>query len=374
MKRIVFIIVAAVLLVSASQTPQQRYIDTYAAIAVKQMYRSGVPASITLAQGIIESRSGQSPLATEGNNHFGIKCYDWKGRTMKVDDDLKDECFRVYDSPEQSFDDHSDFLRYRQRYQFLFDFETTDYKAWANGLKKAGYATDPAYASKLIKVIEDYGLSKYDRMKTSDFAPASAGYSLPQEQVEEQPLTSQKNAKRVRVKKVRKSGKNAAAAGTVAAAGTAAIAGTSSSDFEEVIPASPSSLEEAVVYKSKSAETLHFSLARPVFEKNGVPFVLSEEGDTYASLAEANNLFFKEILKFNDLDADETLMPGTVVYLQAKKNQSRKGLDKHIVENEGENLRDISQEYAVKEKSIVKLNGFSPSHVLRPGDTIYLRK
>lgn len=320
------------------------------------MYRSGVPASITLAQGILESRSGQSPLATEGNNHFGIKCYDWKGRTMKMDDDLKDECFRVYDSAEQSFDDHSDFLRYRQRYKFLFDFETTDYKAWANGLKKAGYATDPSYATKLIKVIEDYDLAKYDRMKPSDFDDVSQTVAE-QAPLEEQPLSSSKKTRKVRVKKVR----------SAAVAPDATIA-------EEVIPESPSALEEAVKYENKSAETLHFSLSRQVFEKNGVPFVLSEEGDTYSSLAESNNLFITEILKYNDLSITKPLEPGTVVYLQAKKNQSRKGLDKYIVEKEGENLRDICQEYAVKEKSIMKLNGFSAGHVLRPGDTILLRK
>lgn len=353
MKRIAVIIVFALLSISASQTPQQQYINRYAAVAVRQMYRSGVPASITLAQGIIESRSGQSPLAVEGNNHFGIKCYDWKGRTMKVDDDLKGECFRVYDTAEQSFDDHSDFLRYRQRYQFLFDYETTDYKAWANGLKKAGYATDPAYAGKLIRVIEEYGLSKYDTMKTSDFASAAQEETVAMEQ----PLASSgKPVKKVRVKKVRK------------------VASASSEVVEDVIPESPAVLEEATRYENKSSEMVHFSLERPVYEKNGVPFILSEEGDTYAIIAENNNLFLSEILKFNDLTITRPLEPGTAVYLQAKKNQSRKGLDKYIVENDGEDLRGICQQFAVKEKSIMKLNGFSAGHVLRPGDTIYLRK
>ena len=135
-------------------TPPERYIARYASIAVNEMYRSGVPASITLAQGILESRSGQSALASEGNNHFGIKCHNsWKGRTMLADDDRKNECFRVYDPAEERFRDHSDFLRYRDRYKFLFDFKTTDYKSWAYGLKQAGYATDPAYATKLIKYV-----------------------------------------------------------------------------------------------------------------------------------------------------------------------------------------------------------------------------
>ena len=156
-------------------TPQERYIARYAPIAVNEMYRSGVPASITLAQGILESRYGQSPLAAEGNNHFGIKCHNsWKGKTMLADDDRKDECFRVYDSAEESFRDHSDFLRYRDRYKFLFDFPTTDYKSWAYGLKQAGYATDPSYAAKLIQYVEDYDLTRFDRM-TVDEALAAGG-------------------------------------------------------------------------------------------------------------------------------------------------------------------------------------------------------
>ena len=137
------------------------------------MYRSGVPASITLAQGILESNSGMSTLATKGNNHFGIKCHDWKGKSMKHDDDAKGECFRVYDDPFASFKVHSDLLRYWDRYMFLFENRTTEYKAWANGLKKAGYATDPAYPSKLIKIIEDYGLQKFDRMSIKDAASYS---------------------------------------------------------------------------------------------------------------------------------------------------------------------------------------------------------
>ena len=160
------------MLVSAvpeSSTPQKKYISQYAETAVREMYRSGVPASITLAQGLLESRYGQSPLAKEGNNHFGIKCHDWTGKKMYHDDDKRGECFRVYKSADESFRDHSDFLRYRDRYKSLFDNEITDYKAWAYGLKKAGYATDPAYPAKLIKIIEDYQLYDYDSMKPENF-------------------------------------------------------------------------------------------------------------------------------------------------------------------------------------------------------------
>ena len=150
------LIILSLVLASAwtlcAQTPQEKYIAKYSAIAVNEMYRSGVPASITLAQGIIESGSGLSKLALDGNNHFGIKCHNnWSGKTIFADDDRKNECFRSYPTAEDSFRDHSDFLRYRDRYKFLFDYETTDYKSWAYGLKQAGYATSPTYAHKLIK-------------------------------------------------------------------------------------------------------------------------------------------------------------------------------------------------------------------------------
>ena len=138
------------------KSPQEIYIEQFATLAVEEMYRSGVPASITLAQGLLESRYGLSELAVKGNNHFGIKCHNnWTGKKIYYDDDAKGECFRKYPSPEQSYRDHSDFLRYRDRYKFLFDLDITDYKGWAYGLRKAGYATDPAYPTKLIRLIEN---------------------------------------------------------------------------------------------------------------------------------------------------------------------------------------------------------------------------
>lgn len=125
--------------------------------------RCSGPASITLAQGLLESAAGLSPLAVHANNHFGIKCHDdWEGETFYKDDDSAHECFRAYPSAEDSFRAHSDFLRNRAHYRSLFDLDPTDYKAWARGLKKAGYATDPSYADKLIRQIEMYGLARYD--------------------------------------------------------------------------------------------------------------------------------------------------------------------------------------------------------------------
>lgn len=139
------------------------YINKYDEIAVEHMKKYKIPASITLAQGLLESGAGQSQLAKRSNNHFGIKCgSSWKGPTVRHDDDRKNECFRAYYNPIQSYEDHSKFLVNGKRYAFLFDLKITDYRGWAKGLKKAGYATSPTYATKLIQIIEDYELYKYD--------------------------------------------------------------------------------------------------------------------------------------------------------------------------------------------------------------------
>ena len=143
------------------------YIEKFGPIARDEMKAFGVPASITLAQGILESGMGYGRLALQGNNHFGIKCHsDWKGKRIYHDDDLKGECFRVYNDPATSYRDHSLFLTGRSRYSFLFDIKTSNYEAWAKGLKKAGYATDPKYPDKLISLIERFDLTRYDIKKS----------------------------------------------------------------------------------------------------------------------------------------------------------------------------------------------------------------
>lgn len=301
-----------------AQSAQEKYISTYAEIAVQEMYRSGIPASITLAQGMLESGNGRSELAVKSNNHFGIKCHNnWNGGRVYHDDDAKGECFRKYDHVHQSYRDHSDFLRYRDRYKFLFDLKPTDYKGWAYGLKKAGYATDPSYPTKLIRLIEEYRLYQYDT-KTASFG----------------------------------------------AAGKAVVAR----------PAPPSVIEQAVpVADQVRKKYFQFETTRQMFSKNGVPFIYSAEGETYKSIADANGLFVKELLKFNDLTEDEILRPGTVVYLQSKKNAAVKGLEKHVVES-GETLRDIAQRYAVKMGKLYKLNGWSKEYEPKEGDCIKLRK
>ncbi|HDP75108.1 MAG TPA: LysM peptidoglycan-binding domain-containing protein [Bacteroidales bacterium] len=169
MNRILVVLLATLTGFHLSTSAQKRisreeYISIYSHIAVNNMKQYGVPASITLAQAILESDNGNSTLAVKANNHFGIKCHkDWTGATIYHDDDRKGECFRKYKNPEQSFTDHSLFLRGRKRYAFLFELNPTDYKAWARGLKKAGYATNPRYAEMLIRIIEDNELYRYDQ-------------------------------------------------------------------------------------------------------------------------------------------------------------------------------------------------------------------
>ena len=312
MKRILialFLLLGVVCLAAGDDTPQERYVKKYSQMAVQEMLRSGVPASITLAQGMLESGNGMSRLATEGNNHFGIKCHKgWEGKSMRHDDDAPGECFRVYDSVAESYRDHSDFLRYRDRYKFLFDLERTDYKGWAYGLKQAGYATDPGYPAKLIKYIEDYGLARYDVL----------------EKVE-----------------------------------------------EVEVPLPPHRIEAPVT--AMANEEFNFPLTRELYSKNGVPFVYALEGETYKSIAKYYHLFPKEILRFNDLKKDQTLLPGTLVYLSYKKTHTQPGLDKYIVEENGEDFHAICQRFAVKEKSILKLNGWKKAPVLSEGDVIKLR-
>lgn len=146
------------------------YIEKYAPIAVHEMHQFNIPASITLAQGILESGNGKSFLASKSNNHFGIKCHmDWQGERVYYDDDKRRECFRKYQYAATSYKDHSTFLSSRRRYAFLFDYNRKDYKKWARGLKKAGYATDKKYPKKLIKIIEDYKLYEFDTIKENDF-------------------------------------------------------------------------------------------------------------------------------------------------------------------------------------------------------------
>ncbi len=165
MKNALLIIIFTSTIVSTTaQNKTEKYIEKYSEVAVREMKIYNIPASITLAQGILESGNGESRLAKEGNNHFGIKCHsNWNGNTIIEDDDEKGECFRKYENVEDSYRDHSLFLTERGRYSFLFELNKKNYKAWAKGLKKAGYATNPKYPDLLIDLIERYDLSRFDK-------------------------------------------------------------------------------------------------------------------------------------------------------------------------------------------------------------------
>ena len=302
----------ACLLYGQTNNKAVEYINRYSPIAISEMQRSGIPASITLAQGLLESGSGTGTLAVKANNHFGIKCHgDWKGESVRHDDDSKAECFRKYATVEESFADHSDFLRYKERYASLFDLEPTDYKGWAYGLKKAGYATDPAYAQKLINLIDAYGLTRFD----------------------------------------------------------------SSSVAAEAVPQTPSSLAQPERFSGEGRRgTFAVSLSREVLVINGIPFIYARAGETYRSVAALYNLFPRELASFNDSsNPDRRLDAGEPVYLHRKASKAVKGQDKHICV-EGESLLAVSQKYAVRLKSLMKLNGITDASALMPEDaTLLLR-
>lgn len=345
MKRFLILTLFIVLLTSAAVSPYVAYVEKYAPIAVNEMKRSGVPASITLAQGLLESRAGQSALASKGNNHFGVKCHkDWKGRKFRQDAEIKNECFRAYASADESFHDHSDFLRYQDRYKFLFELDPTDYKGWARGLKKAGYATDPAYPQKLIKIIEEYKLYEYDLDEVKPSAKAkSAAKAKP---AERKNISGKEEAKKP------------------------------SKDRKHHVPVpaqTPLALEKPRQLDRKYAEEHHYVISRTMLSGNGVPFIKSVEGETYSSIARSHNLFLKELLAYNDLDKEIALEKGTVVYLQPKKQRTEKGLDKYIVGSDTETLRDIAQRFAVKVKSLQKMNSLSADYLPSEGDSIKLR-
>ena len=314
MKRLLLSLLALTLLVplaAGQKMTRSQYIEKYADIAVREMKATGIPASITLAQGCLESGNGNSTLATKANNHFGIKCHGWKGKSIKHTDDAPDECFRSYDSAEASFRDHSDFLRYRDRYASLFNLEPTDYKGWAYGLQKAGYATAQTYAASLFKIIEENQLYRYDRL-------------------DEQ--------------------------------------------AREALPPTPMEAETSIQFKPLPCHKLYeASLHREIRSRNNVPYIIARKNDTWRQLAREYNLFRSELLRFNDASRKTPLQAGEIVYLEPKKKESAPHLDKHVVE-EGETMRSLSQRYAVKMKKLYQYNAMRPGTEPEPGTILNMRK
>jgi LysM repeat protein len=318
--------------------PQQKiaveeYIDTYKSTAIEEMIKYRIPASITLAQGILESNSGNSPLAVEANNHFGIKCHkEWTGKTFHQDDDEKDECFRKYNKAEESYRDHSEFLTTRERYKTLFDLEMTDYKGWAYGLKQAGYATNPKYPELLIKIIEENRLDVFDKMTGQQLAV---------------------------------SGQQSAVGGQQSAVGSRQSAVNSRKmKFNVRNPELRSGPPEQFEISGRGGND------RMVFINNGVKFIYAEEGDDLFLIASEFGIYTWQVCKYNDLSKDDKLIPGQKVYLENKRRKA--DYDYHIVKT-GEDLNAISQAYGIRVKALCRINLIQPDIKLAEGDILLLK-
>jgi len=287
------------------------YIQRYKDLAIQEMKRTGIPASITLAQGMLESDYGRSTLATKARNHFGIKCHSsWRGKKVYHDDDRRNECFRKYNNVYESYRDHSEFLTGSRRYEFLFDYKPTQYKAWARGLKKAGYATSPTYARKLIELIERYDLYNYDTPSGRNVASVETGKSS--------------------------GGSSASRLGNV-------------DNFEISHP------------------------GHKVRSRNRIDYIIVKEGDTYQSINEELELLPWELKKYNDLGDTPQLKPGQILYLQPKRNKAPRGYDHHIVKK-GDTMHSISQLYGIKLEELYEKNRMEKGDEIKPGQKLWLRK
>jgi LysM repeat protein len=291
------------------QMSLEQYIETYKDIAMEEMRQYGIPASIKLAQAILESGFGNSDLAVIGNNHFGIKCHGWEGRTFYKDDDARNECFRAYDDPFQSFRDHSEFLTTRERYYSLFDLEITDYRGWARGLRQAGYATNTRYPDLLIGVIERNSLYEYDRQ----------------------------------------------------------VAGTLASRNPSDVTSRPAGITRQ---QNTSQPSRVSSSDREIHTNNRVKYVYARAGDTPESIAEEMGMWPREIYRYNEMESSGIFKQGQIVYLQPKR---RRGSEQYHFVKSGETMYEISQQYGVRLNSLYRRNNMEEGQEPRTGQRIYLQ-
>lgn len=276
------------------------YIETYRQLAIDEMIRSGVPASITLAQGIHETEAGRSDLVLRSNNHFGIKCKTgWNGDKVYHDDDAEGECFRKYDKAETSYRDHSDFLRKAGRYSFLFDLDPTDYKGWAYGLKKAGYATNIKYSQILIKLIEDYNLEQYTEM-------ALGKVPLTDDMLTQQRLTN-----------------------------------------------TPASTTVPPIETVKLAKRPSINYPDGIFEINNTKVIHAKAGMSLLAIADVHQIVLPTLLDFNDMKQEDILVEDQLLYLQRKR---KIGAHPQHTVAEGETLWSIAQEEGIRLESLCALN------------------
>lgn len=308
--------------IAQKRITQEEYISQYKGWAIAEMKKSGIPASITLAQGILESDCGNSMLAVNGNNHFGIKCHDWTGETIFHDDDKNQECFRKYKSASESFSDHTYFLVSKSRYQSLFSLKPTDYKAWAKGLKAAGYATDPNYATRLIDIIERLELYQFDSDTPKDNSVAPVVTVKEEEKPQKDTISPTRKTPTIR---------------------------NSSFKFE-IDP----------LGKHKTAYN------------NGVRYIELREGDTAERIAVEFHILVSDLWKYNDMTGDEKLGSMKYLYLGTKRNRAHRDCPTHVVKA-GDTLWSISQKYGIKLNRLARRNNIDATESLKAGTVISLR-
>ena len=311
-----------------SRQTSEEYINRYKHIAIDHMERYGIPASITLAQGILESDSGNSNLARRSNNHFGIKCKsDWKGKRVYHTDDAPDESFRKYDSVEESYEDHAEFLDQSPRYDSLFAYSSSDYHSWARGLKAAGYATAPDYAQRLTRIIENYKLYLFDK---------DGG---------EQLYASRKRAERGRVDED--------------------FARNSSVDMPEVVEARIDPNNYQVPERTFNGYS--------VYAINGVHYIVVRDGDTFTRISRTFGLAERTLRKYNEIDPNSMANPidGERIYIEQKQSKWHGEGNSHRVK-QGETVVSIAQEYGIRAKRLVRINHLKRGAMLAEGAILKL--
>lgn len=340
------------------------YIAQYQDIAISKMNEYKIPASITIAQGIFESGCGKSHLAVDGNNHFGIKCHqDWTGDTILIDDDELQECFRKYNSVEESYNDHSLFLKNRKRYANLFELDIMDYASWARALKADGYATNPKYADQLIGIIQRYHIAKLDTMYQEKYCGLAsvttppAAVEKPKPQQPTQPVTASTAQTNPSPTKPQRD----------------PAPTTKPQTPQTTTPAQQTAPVQTRVFTALGSEypsgTSPFTY-RKVFENNRTYFVIAKAGDTYESIAGDVQVAASSLRKFNDVVGNGQPMENEIVYIESKAKSS--SVKAHIVVA-GETLRYIAQRYGIQLEYVFKYNNLDANSIIHPGDQILLR-
>ena len=349
-KKCLFALVLAFSMSAFAQVQKQAYldyIDRWKATAIQQQADYGIPASITMAQALLESAAGKSELAVNAKNHFGIKCTsEWFGGVYYYDDDSKGECFRQYYDAAESFKDHSEFLK-RPRYTTCFEIAIEDYEGWAYRLRQCGYATDPLYASKLIKLIEDYRLDTLavgvkPIVPTAVVAGGAAEGAAEVTEEAEAPKPAKRPLKASVVRKT-----------------------------EPIMTINNDPEPPYTVPLTAKEERDSFLLMHPKKKCNGVPYVTAHQGDTYSNVAFRLNMRERELREFNDALGRE-MEKGDRIYLASKKNT---GSNEYVWSHTGQSLWELSQEEGVYIEAIQKWNGLDPSiRTFRTRQKIYLKK